>query len=154
MKKQNLKSEKGVTLISLTVYIIAMLVVLGIMQTISSFFYGNLNSIQDSAKYASEFDRFNGYIVTDVKSNTRVNANSTSKTIIFEDGTTYVYNQEDESIYRGQTKIATHVKGFEVSKKTITINNVDKDILTVKIIIGNSTKNLLNKQIDYTLKYW
>lgn len=154
MKKYNLKSEKGITLTSLVVYIMVMLIVLGIMQTVSSFFYGNLNLIRDSAKYASEFDRFNSYIVTDVKNNTKVNADNTSKTIIFEDGTTYMYNQEDESIYRGQNKIASHVKGFNVSKKTITINNVEKDILTVKIIIGNSEKNLFNKQIDYTLKYW
>lgn len=152
MKNHNLKSEKGITLISLTVYIIVMLIVLGIMQTISSFFYGNLNLIRDSAKYASEFDRFNSYIITDVKNNTKVSVSS--NTIIFEDGTTYIYSEEDEGIYRGQTKVASHIKSFNVSKKTITINNVDKDILTVNIIIGNSTKNLLNKQIDYTLRYW
>ena len=43
---------------------------------------------------------------------------------------------------------------YNIFKKTITINNVDKDILTIHIIIGNSTKTLMDKQIDYTLKYW
>ena len=36
----------------------------------------------------------------------------------------------------------------------IVIDNVDKEILTINIIIGDSNKNLINKQIDYTLKYW
>ena len=50
--------------------------------------------------------------------------------------------------------LLTNVKTFNVSKKTITINNVDKNILTVQIIIGNSSKTLFNRTIDYTLKYW
>lgn len=154
MKNNNLKSEKGITLISLTVYIIVMLVVIGILETISTFFYSNLGIVKDSAKYASEFDRFNSNIIKDVKNNYKVNVDDTKKTIIFEDGTTYVYNENDESIYRGNNKVASHVKSFIISKKTITINNVDKDILTVNIVIGGSTKSLFSKQIDYTLKYW
>lgn len=152
MVSNSLKSEKGITLTSLAIYIAVILIVVGIMTTISEFFYSNLNIVRNSAKYASEFDKFNSYIVKDVKSNKKVNVNNT--TIIFEDGTTYVYNESDKGIYRGKVKIATHVEAFSCSKKTITINNVDKDILTVNIIIGSSSKNLLNKKIDYTLKYW
>lgn len=154
MVNSNLKSEKGITLTSLVIYIIVILIVLGIMATISTFFYSNLNIVRDSAKYASEFDKFNSYIVKDVKNNNKVKVDSNIGPIIFEDGTTYVYNEKDKGIYRGKVKIATHVEGFNCSKKTITINNVDKDILTVEIIIGNSTKTLLNKRIDYTLRYW
>ena len=73
-------------------------------------------------------------------------------TVIFDDGTTYVY--EGNSLYRGQEKVATNVTDFEVSKKTITINNVDKNILRIKLTLGNSSKTLFNKNIDYTLKYW
>ncbi len=154
MVNDSLKSEKGITLTSLVVYIIVISIVVGIMATISTFFYSNLDLIRNSAKYASEFDKFNSYIIKDVKSNNKVNVDDNKGTIIFEDGTTYMYNINDKGIYRGKIKIASHVELFNCSKKTITINNVDKDIITVKIIIGNSTKNLINKQIDYTLKYW
>lgn len=154
MKINNLKSEKGITLTNLVVYIIAIMITLGILTSISSFFYSNINLIEDSAKNASEFDKFNSYILKDVKNNSKVKVNETTKTIIFEDGTTYIYNIDDEGMYRGNAKIASNVKAFDVSQKTIVINNVEKDILTINIVIGNSTQNLINKQIDYTLKYW
>ena len=154
MNNNYLKSEKGVTLMSLTTYISVMLIVIGIVATITTFFYGNFNIVRDVAKYSSEFDKFNSSIISDVKSNKHVNVDNDNKTIIFEDGTTYKYNKKDEGLYRGQIKIATHVKYFSVSKKTIVINNVYKEILTIKIIIGDSSKSLVNKQIDYTLKYW
>lgn len=148
----NIKNQKGVTLTELVVYITVMLAVLGVMDSISSFFYNNLGIVKESAKYSAQFDSFNSYITVDIKNNKDVVVKN--KTLIFEDGTTYVYNEADEGIYRGNQKIATNVKAFNVSKKTITINNVDKNILTVQIIIGNSSKTLFNRTIDYTLKYW
>lgn len=148
----NIKNQKGVTLTELVVYITVMLAVLGVMTSISSFFYNNLGIVKESAKYSAQFDSFNSYITVDIKNNKDVVVKN--KTLIFEDGTTYVYNEADEGIYRGNQKIATNVKNFNVSKKTITINNVDKNILTVQIIIGNSSKTLFNRTIDYTLKYW
>lgn len=148
----NIKNQKGVTLTELVVYITVMLAVLGVMTSISSFFYNNLGIVKESAKYSAQFDSFNSYITVDIKNNKDVVVKN--KTLIFEDGITYVYNEADEGIYRGNQKIATNVKTFNVSKKTITINNVDKNILTVQIIIGNSSKTLFNRTIDYTLKYW
>ena len=148
----NIKNQKGVTLTELVVYITVMLAVLGVMTSISSFFYNNLGIVKESAKYSAQFDSFNSYITVDIKNNKDVVVKN--KTLIFEDGTTYVYNEADEGIYRGNQKIATNVKTFNVSKKTITINNVDKNILTVQIIIGNSSKTLFNRTINYTLKYW
>lgn len=148
----NIKNQKGVTLTELVVYITVMLAVLGVMTSISSFFYNNLGIVKESAKYSAQFDSFNSYITVDIKNNKDVVVKN--KTLIFEDGTTYVYNEADEGIYRGNQKIATNVKTFNVSKKRITINNVDKNILTVQIIIGNSSKTLFNRTIDYTLKYW
>lgn len=154
MSKKYLKSEKGITLMALTIYIIVMLIVVGIVATISTFFYGNLRVVKDSAKYSSEFDKFNSSIISDVKKNKHVNVNNDEHTIIFEDGTTYKYNDSDDGLYRGNNKIASHVKYFTVSKKTIVVDNVDKDILTINIIIGASDKSLINKKIDYTLRYW
>lgn len=148
----NIKNQKGVTLTELVVYITVMLAVLGVMASVSSFFYNNLGIVKESAKYSAQFDSFNSYITVDIKNNKDVVVKN--KTLIFEDGTTYVYNEADEGIYRGNQKIATNVKTFNVSKKTITINNVDKNILIVQIIIGNSSKTLFNRTIDYTLKYW
>lgn len=154
MSNKYLKSEKGITLMSLTVYIIVMLIIVGIVATISTFFYGNLNIVRDSAKYSSEFDKINTSLISDVKANKHVNVDNDNKTIIFEDGTTYKYNDADDGIYRGQTKIASHVTHFSISKKILVIDNVDKEVLTINVVIGTSEKSLINKKIDYTLRYW
>ena len=146
--KDKLKSEKGVTLTTLVIYIIVLVVALGILATVSTFFYKNVVLIKDSAQYAAEFDKFNASFIKDIKNN------SEAKTIVFEDGTTYVYSENDKGIYRNQVKIATHVDVFNTSTKTISVNNVDKQIISVNIVIGNSKKTLINKSIDYTLKYW
>ena len=146
------KSERGVTLTELAVYITVMLMILAIMTTVSTFFYNNLGILKGSAQYAAQFDSFNSYLTVDVKSNSDVIVKN--NTIIFENGTTYVYNEADEGVCRENQKIATNVKSFNISKRTITVNNVEKNILRVNIIIGNSSKTLFNKTIDYTLKYW
>lgn len=154
MNNKFLKSEKGITLLSLIAYLMVLTIAVGLLSTIGNFFYGNINIVQDTAKYSSEFDKFNSNIINDVKSNKHVKVDNDKGTIIFENGITYKYNKEDSGIYRGQNKVASHVTGFKVSSKTIVINNVEKEILTINIIIGTSEKNLVNKQIDYTLKYW
>ena len=154
IKRKTLKSENGVTLIDVTIYIITMLIIIGIVAFVSQFFYDNIGTVKDSAKYAGEFDKINSNLIVDVKANKQVTTNSGSNDIVFEDGTVYTYNSEDNGVYRGKNKIAINVKFFSASSKTINVNGVQKEILTVKVIIGNSSKNLINKQIDYTLKYW
>lgn len=154
MSDKYLKSEKGITLLTLSIYIVVMLIVLGIVATINTFFYGNLDIVKNSARYSSEFDKINSSLISDVKKNKHVKVDNNNKTIIFEDGTTYKYNASDNGIYRGQNKIAANVTYFTVNKRIIVINNIEKEILTINITIGNSKKSLINKQIDYTLKYW
>ena len=46
--EKRIKSEKGVTLLGLTVYILTLSIVVGILASISSFFYGNVNLVIDS----------------------------------------------------------------------------------------------------------
>ena len=81
-----------------------------------------------------------------------IEKNAGETTITFEDGITYIYN--DNAIYRDKVKIATNVTVFDAEKKTIIINNVEKEIVSIKIEIGNSAETVFSKSIDYTLKYW
>ena len=60
---EKLKSENGVTLTELVVYILVLSIVMGIMASISNFFYGNLDLIKDSAKYAGEFDKIKIFVM-------------------------------------------------------------------------------------------
>ena len=110
--------------------------------------------MQDTVENAGDFDTLNSCLIIDAKANPSVRVDESTKTIVFGDDTTYTYNEEEETIYRGEFKVASHVKYFNVTSSTKTVDNVEKKILTIKIIIGDSTQNLINQTIDYTLKYW
>lgn len=154
MVNKSLKSEKGITLLALTIYMIVLTVVLGMMTVLSNLFYNNVYTLQDTVENAGDFDTLNSCLIIDAKENTSVSVDESTKNIVFEDGTTYTYNEEEETIYRGEFKVASNVKYFNVTSTTKTVDNVEKEILTIKIIIGDSTRNLINQTIDYTLKYW
>lgn len=154
MVNKSFKSEKGVTLLALTIYMIVLTAVLGMMTVLSNLFYNNVYTLQDTVENAGDFDTLNSCLIIDAKANTSVRVDEGTKTIVFGDDTTYTYNEEEEAIYRGEFKVASHVKYFNVTSSTKTVDNVEKEILTIKIIIGYSTQNLINQTIDYTLKYW
>ena len=154
MVNKSFKSEKGVTLLALTIYMIVLTAVLGMMTVLSNLFYNNVYTLQDTVENAGDFDTLNSSLIIDAKANTSVRVDESTKTIVFGDGTTYTYNEEEKTIYRGEFKVASHVKYFNVTSSTKTVDNVEKEILTIKVIIGDSTQNLINQTIDYTLKYW
>lgn len=151
-KRKYFNSEKAVTLTILTIYIIVLSIVIGIFSIVGLYFYNNLTTIKEESTYLSEFDKFNSNMVSDVKSNKHVKVDKDNKVIIFEDGTTYKYNFKDNSIYRGNIKIAEKVTNFDVTLKNIVVNFVQKEILKINISIGE--KNTITKTMEYTLKYW
>ena len=58
-----MKSQKGVTLVALVIYIIVFTIVISILSVISSFFFSNVNFVKEQANYAPEFNKFNIFIV-------------------------------------------------------------------------------------------
>ena len=54
-----MKSQKGVTLVALVIYIIVFTIVISILSVISSFFFSNVNFVKEQANYAPEFNKFN-----------------------------------------------------------------------------------------------
>ena len=64
---KKLKSQKGITLISLIVYVIVMLVVVSIIGTITSYFYSNVNKEYQESKNENNEDILDMYLVNDLK---------------------------------------------------------------------------------------
>lgn len=50
-----MKSEKGVSLVSLIIYLIAMTIAVGIVARISNYFYRNINILDTSLTSSEEF---------------------------------------------------------------------------------------------------
>ncbi len=148
-----MKSQKGITLIALVIYVIVATIVIGTMATLSAFFFSNANNIKGQEEYAVEYNKFNMFFVNDVKNNqTAEITNGDVKKIKFADETTYEWR--DGSIYRNDKKIATNVNSVEISSRVVKRGGetTQKTVITVEMDIG--VRNSLKKSIEYVLKYW
>ncbi len=146
-----MKSQKGVTLVALVIYIIVFTIVISILSVISSFFFSNVNFVKEQANYAPEFNKFNMFFIQDVKNNKNVTVNN--NTVEFADGTRYDFNSDQKAIYRNGKAIAKNIQVAVFKPSTVTIRNTTKNIVNVNIAIGK-TGSLFTKDIDYVLKYW
>ena len=151
-----MKSNKGITLISLVMYIIVATIVIGIMAMVSSSFYSNANKLKDQDECAVEFNKFNMFFIYDVKNNKKANARGII--IDFLDGTTYEYVDEENAIYRysnGESiKVAENITNvifsYDDNNEDNIINNTQKRIITVEMTVGENKA----KTVEYVLKYW
>lgn len=145
-----MKSEKGVTLTALTVYITVFILIILIMSFVSNYFFENVGQIKDSPKYVFEFNKFSMFFVADVKRNTTLISCSDTE-LEFADGTKYIY--KDNAVYRNDVKIAQYFKNFSFKQSEYTQNSFTKTTVIVKAELGNET-NKMERQIEFVLKYW
>lgn len=139
-----MKSEKGITLISLTIYIITMVVVLATVAVISTYFYTNISETSDTMDPLTEYTKFNRFFSEEVnRSNIKV-LECESHYIAFDNGVQYSFIANNKGIYRNQVKIAKEVTNCTFLYE---IKN-GKNIVVVTIQIGNSNP----KRVEYTLK--
>ena len=149
MKK--IKNNKGITLLALIVYITIFILVIGVMTTISSFFYGNMKNVTIEPKYASEFNKFTMFFAVDIKNNKE--ATVENNLIKFNDDLVYKY--ENNCIYRNDLLIAQNILDCKFSLNApYTVNSVSKNIVNVYMKRGKSEDNYFEENIDFTLKYW
>lgn len=143
-----MKSEKGITLTSLVIYVIVATTLIGTIATFSSFFFSNMGLIKTQQNYAPEFNKFSMFFVEDVKKNK--NAEVTQNTIRFENGTIYQY--ANNKIYRNGTVITEKVDDLTFSLSKFSVANTTKQIITVKMIVEGKLNSPTG--IEYVLKYW
>ena len=156
-----MKSEKGITLTSLVIYIIVLSIFIATLALINTFFFENIIEIKEQEKYAPEFNKFAMFFIKDVKNNER--AIVTESTVTFEDGNIYEYNSQEKQIYRNKTVIAKQVQDLSFNYEQTIIDNTTKNIIVVDISLGE--KKVLNEgeaetgkffttQMRFVLKYW
>lgn len=139
-----MKSQKGITLISLTVYIIVMVIVVAIISVISTYFYTNVNSISNTINPMTEYTKFNSFFSDEVNhSNIKV-LECKEDYIVFDNGVQYTFVGENKGIYRDKVKIASDVESCTFEYK---IKN-GKNVVVVSLQIGTAKE----KSVEYTLK--
>jgi len=148
-----MKSERGITLIMLVTYIVLTTIALAILATISNYFYNNVYFLNNKAMYAAEFNKFNVYMVQDVKRNTKVNIqvpdaeHPNRETIIaFGNGNRYIYYNDPNSEYKNSIYRVTQVK--DASGNVIQDEN-GKYTENISMIAGNITKFHVKKETKY-----
>ena len=67
------KSQKGITLAALTVYIFIFTLIIGVITTISNSFYANIGDVVDAPKYIAEFNKFTMFFAVDIKNYSKTN---------------------------------------------------------------------------------
>lgn len=147
-----MKSEKGVTVISTTVYIIAMLLAVTIIAILTSFFYKNIDISSNSTDINKQYTKFNSYFTEEVNKagNTIVEMQKKDEGteneisfIVFSSGNQYTFIKQNKGIYIGNTKIATNIENCNFEKK----ENNGRTTVTVTIVAED-----FNRTTTYTLK--
>lgn len=140
-----MKSQNGVTLTSLVVYIIAMVVVIGTIATITNYFYGNTSRLNSGTSASKEFTSFNSYFVSQINNHeNRVinvsNDSANSSEIIFSSGNQFKFIKENGSnkgaIYYNKILICR-----DVSACQFTYTEETKNVNVTMTIAGKSYNN-------------
>ncbi len=152
-----MKSQKGITLISLTIYIIAMTIAIAVVSVISTYFYNNSHSLSDTINPITEYTKFNSFFTDEVNHNnikilecktTYKNNNIAegveSSYVVFDNGVQYTFLSANKGVYRNKVKITRNVEQCTFEQKVVQ----GKDVINVKLKIENSEE----KNVDYTLK--
>lgn len=177
-----MKSEKGVTLISIIVYIIGIMLVISILAGISNFFFQNKNYLLENSRYISEYNKFNMYFLDDVKKNKTAEIETiyqkdasgnevisggdkveAGMRIILADGTIYTYRKisdktsdgkdaNDYGIYRNKAKICTNISSCTFSIDP-TSNKLDRAD-GKRVISVTMTIDDFTTTNKYVLNYW
>ncbi len=138
-----MNKENGVTLVSLMIYVVAMIMIASIVGAMTSFFYGSTENLNNTADNLGEFNKFNTAFLKEVKQAGNGVSKISENQIEFTSGNAFTF--QDNGIYFNKIKICTGVKSCTFSK---TIEN-DKTIITVDVTIGDSVP--FRKNISYVV---
>lgn len=141
-----MKSNKGITLTSLVIYVIAMSIVVATLGTLTSYFYNNVDELNADTNFSIAYTEFNTYFSKEInmKDNYPLLIEGTSDYIVFsKTGNQYTF--KNKAIYQNQVKICSNIESctFEVIQTDETTEIVD--FVTVNL---KTTGNL-----EYTNTY-
>ena len=152
-----MKSEKGITLISVIMYVLIMVVLIGLVATLITYFNNNISLMDASSGNVAEYNKFNMYFIEDIKTNNQalvenlVNQEGENFCqIAFADGDIYTYTIGDDSIYKNSQKIASNIEDFTAEEYRVD----EKTCIRISIRIGTKDNANYTKTIEYVLKYW
>lgn len=143
-----MKKEKAITLTSLVVYIIVMIMVIGVMSSVSFMFYNNTQNLKQSTKDIIEFNNFNNYFVKEIKiANNKVDQiSSDGNYVIFTNGNSFSFH--DNSIFYNELKVSNNVNSIKFSYDKDENEKIIEDVIIVNIKFDEYEKQMKYKIED------
>lgn len=157
-----MKSEKGITLTSLVLYIMLVLIVLGILSVITASFQSNLKEVNKEGTKNSEVDSFNMYFLQEVKKQgNKINTISGNE-ILFTTGNKFSF-RENMIYLNDNIKIAENIENCAFSDSlengktviTVTIKARDAEERSIEYVLSNGEyASSYENESDYTENYY
>ena len=138
-----MKSQRGITLISVTIYVIGITIAIAVVALLSSYFYKNIDIASKKVNPLTEFTRFSNFFSDEVNHKNIKVTQSASNFVLFSNDVQYSYVPGNKGIYRDTVKICRSVEYCNFQVK----NEGGKTIVKVTIKIQGGQK----KEIEYTL---
>ena len=146
-----LRSNKGITLTSLVIYVIVLMIVITLLSSFSGYFYKNINQITINEAGDEQFTRFLAYITKDINQESidfiKTGTDNDINYIIlkFEKDAEHQYLYKNETIYYiDKNKHKTIDLCKNVSSCNFSYDDANKALLTNMIINNkNYTKTLI-----------
>jgi len=132
-----MKSQKGITLITLTVYIIGLAIVIAMVAVVSGFFYNNIEDVATNIKPNTEIAKFYSFFSEEMNYDNIKVLEYDEDYIVFSNGVQYAYIEENQGIYKDRVKIS---EGVSRCKFRYYIEN-GKHMIGVEISIENTNVN-------------
>lgn len=154
-----MKNNKGITLVSLVIYIAVVMVITATVIRITTYFKNNMTDVAD-VSFETEFQKINLYLLDESKKTGNGIDNIIGDTkIIFTNGNKYEYKSSDKTIYLNETiKVCQNIESCKFSQKTAE-NGKSVIVLTIKIrgtektieyVIVNQKNEQVINELDYT----
>lgn len=137
-------NNRGVTLISVIIYVIAILIIMGVVAVISNYFYKNVADSMNDIDPVIEYTKFTSFFSEEVNTRNIKVLEWNENYIVFDNGIQYKYIAQNKGIYRNKVKICRNVDEFSFNVK----NEDGKD----KIEVYYKSGNFDNSNIEFTLK--
>lgn len=147
-----MQTEKGVTLISVTIYIIVMLIIVTVIAVLTSYFYQNVDINSVSEDFNQQYTKFNSYFteevnrkgnkILDIIEPEEITDENMQVYIVFSSGNQYTFIPE-QGIYMNNVKIAENIIACTFDRNE---NEQGKTTITV-ILSGENTQ----RETTYTL---
>ena len=140
-----MKNNKGITLISLMMYIIGMVAIAAIISVAVSFYNKNVLTMNDTSDVNMEFNKFDTKMVQETKTAGNQVEAVTTNTIKFTSGNAYTF--QDNRIYQNEIVVSNYVKEFIAKLET----EGSKQILRIYILLGKGQIEVV-KNLSYVVE--